>query len=330
MHRRCVFILPYFGGFRNYFPLFLRSCGKNPEYDWIILTDQLVDGAPPNVRVIGTSFEEFRDRLQSRFSFPISLETPYKLCDFKPAYGYLLEDEVAGYDYWGHCDCDLLFGRMALFLEPLFEEKYDKLFAAGHLTVYRNSPENNRRFMKTSPDGTCMHRIALSHPGTFAFDEMCWKRNVHTLFVGDGARVFSGDLSFNVSTRYWGIRREFFDPDDSRWKTAGSPARLLEWDDGVVRSIEAGQKASREWLYVHLQGRKFEFDPEVLAAPVVRIGPDTLQAEDKKAAGKAARSAGYSPESVRRALHRLKGGLRRDDPLDHDPYAPFAQGGGES
>lgn len=37
--RLCVFILPYYGKFPNYFQLFLNSCGSNPEYDWLIFTD---------------------------------------------------------------------------------------------------------------------------------------------------------------------------------------------------------------------------------------------------------------------------------------------------
>ena len=37
--KKCVFILPYFGKFNNYFGLFLKSCGKNTEYNWLILTD---------------------------------------------------------------------------------------------------------------------------------------------------------------------------------------------------------------------------------------------------------------------------------------------------
>lgn len=37
MKKQCVLILPYFGKFNNYFPLFLRSCAANPSYDFLIL-----------------------------------------------------------------------------------------------------------------------------------------------------------------------------------------------------------------------------------------------------------------------------------------------------
>ena len=35
--KKGVLILPYFGKFNNYFPLFLKSCGYNPSYDFLIL-----------------------------------------------------------------------------------------------------------------------------------------------------------------------------------------------------------------------------------------------------------------------------------------------------
>ena len=40
-----------------------------------------------------------------------------KLCDYKPAYGLIFEDELIGYDYWGFCDTDILLGDIYQFLE---------------------------------------------------------------------------------------------------------------------------------------------------------------------------------------------------------------------
>ena len=38
------------------------------------------------------TFNELRKLIQSKFDFEISLEKPYKLCDFRPAYGFLFEE----------------------------------------------------------------------------------------------------------------------------------------------------------------------------------------------------------------------------------------------
>lgn len=40
MNNRVAFIIPYFGKFNNYFPLFLKSCEANADLcDWLIYTD---------------------------------------------------------------------------------------------------------------------------------------------------------------------------------------------------------------------------------------------------------------------------------------------------
>ena len=147
--KKCVLILVYFGEFNNYFPLFLKTCASNPTFDWIIFTDNSFHyDCPENVFVIKTTLEEVRRKACEKFGFDVALYSPYKLCDYKPAYGFLFEELIVGYPYWGHCDCDLIFGNLEKILQPLFDENYDKLFAAGHLTIYKNTYDNNRRFMK--------------------------------------------------------------------------------------------------------------------------------------------------------------------------------------
>ena len=57
--KKCVFIIPYYGDFNNYFSLFLKSCSLNPSYDWIIFTDNKRDSSyPDNVKIINLSFAE--------------------------------------------------------------------------------------------------------------------------------------------------------------------------------------------------------------------------------------------------------------------------------
>ena len=110
-------IIPYFGKFPNYFELFLKSCKMNPTIDWIIFTDSKENyHYPANVRRIETTFEELKSRFQKKFDFKIALDSPYKLCDYKVMTGYLFEDYLEGYDYWGYSDVDMLFGDIRKFL----------------------------------------------------------------------------------------------------------------------------------------------------------------------------------------------------------------------
>src|SRR5690242_7186554 len=105
-------VVPYFGERPSYMPLVVRSMAGNPDVEWLLLTDAPVPDAPPNVTVRLCGFEDLAERFRSSFDFPISLEQPYKLCDFRPAFGQVFRSELAGCDFWGHCDLDLVFGQI--------------------------------------------------------------------------------------------------------------------------------------------------------------------------------------------------------------------------
>ena len=64
---RCVFIIPYFGKFNNYFQLFLNSCKPNNRFDWLIITDDHGDYAyPSNVKVIYSDFSNIKTKIQEK------------------------------------------------------------------------------------------------------------------------------------------------------------------------------------------------------------------------------------------------------------------------
>ena len=54
---------------------------------------------PKNVKVIKSTFEDIRNIIQSKFDFKIILDQPYKLCDYKPSYGYVFEEYIKEYDF---------------------------------------------------------------------------------------------------------------------------------------------------------------------------------------------------------------------------------------
>lgn len=210
--KKCVFILPYFGNYPNYFQLFINSCGKNESFDWFIFTDcnqQLT--VPTNVHIFKTSLQEINKRANEKFGFEVSMSNPYKLCDYKPAYGFIFEDLISEYEYWGHCDCDLIFGNLEKLLLPLLNEHYDKLFAAGHLTIYKNDTLNNRVFMSLC-NGVELYKRVYNSDKIFVFDEDCGEtNNIHSIFLSQSKKVYSTDMSMNMSTSSSRIIREFYD-----------------------------------------------------------------------------------------------------------------------
>ena len=77
LKNKCVFIIPYFGKFPNYFNLFLKTCGLNPEFNWIIFTDDKTEyNYPSNVKVYFMNFEELKELVHSKFDFKVNLASP--------------------------------------------------------------------------------------------------------------------------------------------------------------------------------------------------------------------------------------------------------------
>lgn len=284
--KKCVLILPYFGKFNNYFPLFLKSCGYNPSYDFLIFTDNTdFYNYPQNVHVVPMTLNEFRANASQKLGFEPCIPTAYKLCDFKPAYGFLFEDYIQDYEYWGHCDCDLVFGNLEKVLSPVLDKDYDKVFAAGHLTIYKNTFDNNRRFMK-SLEGREIYREAFTTSRIYVFDEnvRCSmnpdRLNVHTLFRDDDAKIYEKDLSFNVSPKKAKITRTAYNPQTQKFEEDHRYVNLARYylcaDGLLVVSWNKDHAVvnTHQYLYMHLQSRRMRMSAEVVQSPVVEIRPD--------------------------------------------------------
>lgn len=125
--KKCCFIVPYFGKLPKEFPVFLKTCANNTEFDWLIFTDDYSKfNYPQNVTPKYISFKDLREMIKNKFEFEIKLEQPYKLCDYKPAYGYIFEEYLNNYSFWGHCDIDTLMGDLNTLLTEDLLNKYDK------------------------------------------------------------------------------------------------------------------------------------------------------------------------------------------------------------
>lgn len=163
---KIALILPYFGKFDNLFPIWLHSCRCNSEIDWIVFTDdKSCYDYPDNVKVHYINFETMREHFQSFYDFKISLDTPYRLCNFKPAYGELFADYIKGYDAWGFCDNDMIYGDIVKNIPTILSDKF-KIGRFGHLTILPNTEECRRLYRYADA-----YKIAFSTPQSLFFDE---------------------------------------------------------------------------------------------------------------------------------------------------------------
>ncbi|WP_342042984.1 DUF6625 family protein [Bacillus sp. OTU2372] len=279
--KKCIFILPYFGEFNNYFELFLKSCSYNHDFDWLIITDNLKEYSfPPNVYLKYMDFQEFKRLISSKFDFKISLDKPYKLCDFKPAYGYIFENFIQDYQYWGHCDCDLIFGDLKKFLFPLFEIDYDKIFAVGHLTLYKNNSTNNRMFMQRYKNKT-IYRTFFATSEIGGFDEDFFDENVHSIFLENGASIYQEDLSINPAVNKARFELKKYNPKIRKFIDLKFKDTLYVWDNGKIKAISQNPQSNKlicqEYLYMHFQMRKMKITDSVKNANLIQIVPNRFK-----------------------------------------------------
>jgi hypothetical protein len=74
-----------------------------------------------------------------------------RLCDVGPAYGLIFVDAIEGFDFWGHCDMDLVFDDIRRFLTPDILQAYTKVLIHGHLSLHRNRDDVNHYFEIEAP-----------------------------------------------------------------------------------------------------------------------------------------------------------------------------------
>lgn len=161
-------VVPYFGERPPFLPLVMRSMAANPDVSWLLLTDRPAPDAPRNVAVQMCTFDDLANRIRSHFDFEISLETPYKLCDFRPAFGEIFADELSGYDFWGHSDLEVIFGQIRQHL-PATAFESDKILFNGNFSLYRNTVETAGWYRHEV--GKVSYRDPMSNSAAMHFDE---------------------------------------------------------------------------------------------------------------------------------------------------------------
>ena len=260
--RSIAFIIPYFGKLPEYFSVWLYSCAQNPTIDFYVFTDDSSNyNFPSNVHRISMSFEEIKQRLQSQFTFQISLERPYKLCDFKPVYGGAFEDYLKNYDFWGHCDVDLIWGNIRHFFTDELLDAYDRVLWQGHCSLYRNT-ENVNNYYCTLPSCGCMDwKQVYTNPDNQSFDEYAEHNGGGLSLIMERNRIpmykewIFADLAVGLRRFQCGYTENSFYTTDA--DSFGS--FFVSNQNGLfLHYRKSGEFRSKEFLYCHFQKRKIK------------------------------------------------------------------------
>lgn len=264
MYKKCCFIIPYFGEFPNYFNLFLKSCKFNEDYDWLIITDNLKKYEyPDNVHILRMTFNNLKAIFSEKLGFEVVIQNYHKLCDYKPIYGFIFEDQLKSYDFWGYCDLDLLFGDLNYFITDDMLSMYDKLFCLGHLTMIKNTHENNRIFLRDYK-GECLYKKVFTSEKTMIFDEpygIGKGKSINDLFLYYGKKVYLEDLSLNLKIAPANIVRTYYESKNGTFEDIKYKNSIFLWEKGQIVRVytDSNKKISKQYyLYIHFQSRKMK------------------------------------------------------------------------
>lgn len=171
---KTALVITYYGTLPPYFNHFMRSVDGR-LFDVLLVTDLEIGPHPDNLRVARLSFDEFVQLAGRKLGVEPRLASIRRICDFKPMYGKIFEDFLAGYDYWAFGDCDMVFG-------PLFDKELtaaldsdvdvfstQEHFTAGPFCMLRNDERCKMLFAQADN-----WRDVITFDGTncIAFDEL--------------------------------------------------------------------------------------------------------------------------------------------------------------
>lgn len=253
MSFKVIIFACYFGRLPNYFRLWLKSCGFNPQYEFLFFCDSDPDEyeIPRNVRFIRMTFAEMKKHIAKQLNTsPAVIKSPYKLTDYKVAYGDIFREYLDGADYWGYCDIDMVFGRLNNYLPALFAEGFDKIYELGHLTLYKNT--EYMRKLYTMPGGAFSYKTVYSSPMFYSFDEHAGmiaisRRNKVKEFLHEDMADISCRIKRMTASRQENYRRQVFYFENGRAYRA---------------YIDNDRVFQEEYVYIHFQKRKYTSIPD--------------------------------------------------------------------
>lgn len=246
MEKSIILIVAYFGDLPCWFELWLKSCKSNWNINWLLITDDRGEyNYPSNVRVEYMDMNNLKNLIDTKLKLRSNIINPYKLCDFKPTYGIVFEDYIGEYNFWGHCDIDLIFGDLREFITEDILLTYNKILRRGHLTIYRNNEIVNN-YYKLKED----YKRILEDSNNRVFDEA--GGIVKTLDENEIDQYHDEFIADIV------VEKEKF----MTTKLKNYKYQVFIYDNGKVyrEYLLNGKKQREEVAYIHFQKRKYNYN----------------------------------------------------------------------
>ncbi|PZW39060.1 hypothetical protein LX95_02200 [Mesonia algae] len=176
--KKILLIIPYFGEWPPWFDAHMVSIKNNPSIDWLCPTDCAVPkNHPENIKFLKIDLKTLNKKVNRVVDCDVPL-IPRKFCELKPAYAHIFSKEVEGYDFWGFCDMDIIWGDIRNFMNTDILSKYDiissrKEAISGHFSLFKNSNKLNTLYRKI-PN----YQALFEHPKLQRTDEKVFTKSL--------------------------------------------------------------------------------------------------------------------------------------------------------
>ncbi len=263
---KIILLIPYFGKFPEWAPLFFETVRRNDSIDFKFYTDCDTSSYKhiSNLSFQKMSFEDYISLARNTTNIDFSPANAYKICDLRPLFPVVHNQDIKAYDFYGWTDMDILFGDIRSFYTADLLHRYDVLSThsvrvSGHLALFRNT-KTNRELYKNIYN---------------------WRRHVaHPYFVGIDEHGVTNALTMTFFDKLnekmnWSIDN-FFTRWLKKWKTKRlylveqftTPFIVEPWLDGSINSqqpnewyyrdgvITNARDGSRNFIYLHFMNFK--------------------------------------------------------------------------
>ncbi len=260
MNKKIILLMPYFGSWPVWINLYIESCKYNPDIEWLFFTDcGEPENKAQNVNYRHMSFAEYRELASQKLGINFSAPEPYKICDLRPAYGLVHEEDIKGFDYFGFGDIDLIYGDIRKFYNDDVLNyniiSTDNRRVTGHLTLLKNNELMRNSFRKIKNWRSLLESPQHQHLDEAAFSKVfnphknfpLWLRKFFALFNPCQRSIFFKDQYTTPG---------FKGMEGRKWhdKSYNYPLKWF-WDRGKITNDMDGD---REFIYFHFMYWKKE------------------------------------------------------------------------
>ncbi|SRX55346.1 DUF6625 family protein [Aequorivita sp. CIP111184] len=233
-----LLIVPYFGKWPLWFDAFLLSVAANPTINWLCPTDcEIPKSQPANITFLSTTISQLNQHINNVVEAEVPLN-PRKFCDLKPAYAEIFAKQVVGYDFWGFCDMDIVWGDVRKFITEDILSEHDIISSrkeniSGHFNLFRNTPQLNSLY-KRLPN----YRVLYGVPEFKWTDEVILSNFIKTdpAFKALGIKVYWSKILCNQENGRDSHQEYYLD----KWL----------WKDGKMLQLKNGEPID-EVMYLH-------------------------------------------------------------------------------